>query len=132
MGSTTDVFAELTIPGDFTRFTNPYTPLAQWPGNDLRSLQRTILPILAAAFKKPTPAQKVPPRQALLGVKYLVGFQLMAKYGNHTSEMLHDMSIYPKRFCQHIKVFQHLRAGKAVKKMAEGLWNPMQEEKRLA
>jgi hypothetical protein len=89
-----------------------YSEVIQWQGKEMRNLGRGILGVLASALRHPTPAQQDPFRNALLCVRALVDFSLLAQYQSHTPDTLGYMERYLRDFHHHKHVFQEFRTSK--------------------
>ena len=77
-------------PG-FTRFDKAYSLVTQWSGKEMKALGRVIVPVLAATLLNPSASQKIPFTEALLCVKNLVYFHLMAQYRDYTEATIEYM-----------------------------------------
>jgi hypothetical protein len=96
-----------------------YREVTQWQGKEMRNLGRCILGVFASALRRPSPAQLVPFREAVLCVRALVDFSLMAQYRSHTPETLGYMEQYLKDFHRHKDVFQEFRSSKGAREEAD-------------
>ena len=96
-----------------------YREVTQWQGKEMRNLGRCILGVLASALRRPSPAQSGPFRQALLCVRALADFSLMAQYRSHTQETLGYMEQYLKDFHRYKEVFQEFRTTKRTREEAD-------------
>jgi hypothetical protein len=96
-----------------------YREVTQWQGKEMRNLGRCILGVLASSFRRPTPAQQSPFRDALRCVRALVDFSLMAQYQSHTEETLGYMEQYLKDFHRYKDVFQEFRTSKRTREEAD-------------
>ena len=67
-----------------TRFNKPYSQVTQCSGKEMKALGRVIVPVLTATHLKPSASQRIHFKEALLCVKNLVYFHLMAQYWYHT------------------------------------------------
>lgn len=118
-------------PG-FSPFRKPYTAIVQWQGKEFKMLGRTLLPILGATLHNPTADQRGPFREAILCVKGLIFFHLMAKYHSHTDRTIGYMERYLEDFHHHKEVFARFRANKMTKKSALELRHELSEELKTA
>ena len=107
-------------PG-FARFNKPYSQVTQWSGKEMKALGRVIVPVFAATLLNPSASQRIPFTEALLCVKNLVYFHLMAQYRYHTEATIEYMENYLEEFHRHKDVFSRFRASKSTKKVSEAL-----------
>ncbi|KAF8444341.1 hypothetical protein BGX38DRAFT_1143717 [Terfezia claveryi] len=79
------------FPG-FTRPNKAYRAVTQWQGKEMRNLLRVLLAIFTAALSRRTDAPAIATRhkaschKAILCVRYLTDFILIAQYTVHTPE----------------------------------------------
>ena len=107
-------------PG-FDRFNKPHSQATQWSGKQMKALGHENVPVLAVTLLNPSASQKIPFTEALLCVKNLLYFHLMAQYRYHTEAMIEYMEKYLGEF-QHLRdVFSRFRASKSAKKVSEAL-----------
>ena len=118
-------------PG-FSPFRKPYTEVTQWQGKELKMLGRTLLPILGATLQSPTAEQRGHFKQAILCVKGLIFFHLMAKYHSHTDRTIAYMESYLEDFHRHKEIFARFRANKMTKKSALELRQELSAELKIA
>jgi len=107
-------------PG-FTRFNKPYSQVTQWSGKEMKALGRVIVPVFAATHLKPLASQRIPFTEALLCIKNLVYFHLMAQYRYHTEATIEYLENLPEEFHRHKDVFSRLHSSKSTKKVWEAL-----------
>ena len=96
-----------------------YREVTQWQGKEMRNLGRCILGVLTSALRRPSPAQSGPFREAVLCVRALVDFSLMAQYRSHTPETLGYMKEYLRQFHRHKDIFQEFRTSKRMREEAD-------------
>jgi len=107
-------------PG-IARFNKPYSQVTQWSGKEMNTLGRVIVPVFAATLLNTSASQRIPFTEALLCVKNLVYFHLMAQYQYHTEATIEYMENYLEEFHCHKDVFCRFRASKSTKKVSEAL-----------
>ena len=107
-------------PG-FARFNKPYSQVTQWTGKEMKALGRVIFPVFVATLLNPLASQRIPFTEALLCIKNLVYFNLMAQYRYHTEATIEYMDNYLKEFHRHKNVFSRFRSSKSTKKVSEAL-----------
>jgi hypothetical protein len=107
-----------TYPGFFVP-KKAYREVTQWQGKEMRNLARCILGVLASALRRPTPAERGPFQKAILCVKALVDFSLIAQYRSHTLKTLEYMQGYLDDFYQYKDIFLEFRTSKRTRAGAE-------------
>ena len=107
-------------PG-FARFNKPSGQVMEWSGKEMKALGREIVPVFAATHLNPSASQRIPFTEALLCVKNLVYFHLMAQYRYHTEATIEYMENYLEEFHRHKDVFNRFRDSKSTKKVSEAL-----------
>jgi len=70
-------------PG-FTQFNKPFSVVTRRIGTVKNALRHVIFSVSAVTLLKPLASQRIPFTEALLCVKNIVYFHLMAHYRNHT------------------------------------------------
>ena len=71
-----------------------YRSVTQWQGKEMRNLARVLLGVFTASLSQPTDLQPLTPRQkdqahkAILCVRYLTDFILIAQYGVHSESSI--------------------------------------------
>jgi hypothetical protein len=80
----------------------------------MKALGRVIVPVFAATLLNLSASQRIPFTEALLCVKNLVYFHLMAQYRYHTEATIKSMDNYLEEFHRHKDVFCRFRASKTV------------------
>jgi thiaminase len=107
-------------PG-FAQFNKPYSQVMQWSGKEMKALGRVIVPAFAATLLNPLASQRIPFTEALLCIKNLVYFHLMAQYQYHTEATTEYMENYLEEFHRPKDVFSQFRASESAKKVSEAL-----------
>ena len=87
------------------RFNKPYTAVSQRQGKEMRALGRVLLPVFAATLSNPSAAEKNKFKDAILAVKAIIYFHLMAQYRSHTDATLQYMDDYLADFHRHKDAF---------------------------
>ena len=107
-------------PG-FTRPNKPYRSVSKWQGKEMRNLLRVILGVFTAALSRTSDLQPLSPQhnalaqQAILCVRYLSDFIILAQYRVHTENSIQSMVGYLKDFDKHKEVFLRVCANKSLK-----------------
>ena len=73
---------------------NAYREVTQWQGKEMQNLGRCLLGVLAVALPQPDSTQVIPFKRALVCVRALVDFNMMAQYRSHTDETMAYMEDY--------------------------------------
>jgi len=107
-------------PG-FARFNKPYSQVTQWRGKEMKAVGLMIVPVFAVTVLNPSASQRIPVTEALMCVKNLGYFHLMAQYQYHTEAMIEYMENYLEEFHCHKDVFSRFRASISTKKATEAL-----------
>ncbi|KAF8415574.1 hypothetical protein BGX38DRAFT_1074797, partial [Terfezia claveryi] len=89
------------FPG-FTRPNKAYRSVSQWQGKEMRNLLRVLLAVFAAAL---TSCHK-----AILCVRYITDFILIAQYKVHTPGTIQSMKDYLEDFHKYKELFLRFRA----------------------
>ena len=111
------------FPG-FTRPNKAYRSVTQWQGKEMRNLLRVLLGVFTAALSRTTDADPIAPRhkplchKAILCVRYITDYILIAQYQVHTPGTIQSMRDYLEDFHNHKDVFLRFRATKTVQTMA--------------
>jgi len=105
-------------PG-FVRFNKPYSQMMHWSCKEMKVLRRVIVPVFVATLSNPSASQRIPFKEALLCVKHLVYFRLMAQYWYHTEATIEYIENYVEEFHCHKDVFCPLRASNFTKNVLE-------------
>jgi len=87
----------------------------------MKALGCVIVPVFAVTLLNPSASQRIPFTEALLCVKNLVYFHLMAQYQYHTEATIEYMENYLEGLHRHKDVFSRFRASKSTKKVSEAL-----------
>ncbi|KAF8457357.1 hypothetical protein BDZ91DRAFT_645596, partial [Kalaharituber pfeilii] len=88
-----------------------YRSITQWTGKELRNVGKVILASFAAALRRtsdqerPTSGQIQEFHQAILCIRYLTDFCLMAQYKVHTSSTIGYMNYYLQCFHRYKDIF---------------------------
>jgi len=77
-------------PG-FTRFIKPSCQVTQWSGTETKALGRVIVPVFAVTLSKHSVSHRIPSTDALLCIKNIEYFHLMAQYRYHTEATIQYM-----------------------------------------
>jgi hypothetical protein len=97
---------------DFLKFNKTYAVVSQWTGKEMRALGRILLRVFSAALWGPTSSEKPKFTQAILCVKAMIHFDLMAQYRSHTDSTIQYMEEYLDEFHHHKDVFHQYRRAK--------------------
>jgi len=120
-----DIFSQLwaMMPpcSGFTQFNKPCSQVMQWSGKEMKALGRVVVPVFVAIFSMHLASQRIPLKEALLSVKNLVYFHLMAWYRYHTEATIEYMEKYPDVYHLHKDVFSRFCASESTKKVSESL-----------
>ncbi|KAF8441952.1 hypothetical protein BGX38DRAFT_1144152 [Terfezia claveryi] len=98
------------FPG-FTRPNKAYRAVTQWQGKEMRNLLQVLLAVFTAALSRRTDAPAIATRhkaschKAILCVRYLTDFILIAQYTVHTPGTIQSMRDYLQDFHKHKEVF---------------------------
>ena len=123
-------------PG-FTRPNKAYRSVSQWQGKEMRNLLRVLLGVFAASLSRTSgvkplsPTNKALAYEAILCVRYLTDFIILAQYKIHTSESIKNMRDYLADFHKYKEVFLRFRATKAAKNVAREASRDLRSEQRL-
>ena len=123
-------------PG-FTRPNKAYRSVTQWQGKEMRNLLRVILGVFAASLSRTSDAPPLNTRlrtlsnKAILCVRYISDFILLAQYKTHTPGSIQSMKDYLEDFHKYKEVFLRFRATKAVKHAAKEAAREFRSEQRL-
>jgi hypothetical protein len=90
----------------------------QWSGKEMQALRSVVVPGFAATLSNPSASERIPFTEALLCVKNLVYFYLMAQYHYHTEATIEYMENYQEEFHSHKDVFSQFHTSRSHK---EGL-----------
>src|SRR5258706_2335323 len=110
-------------PG-FTQPKKSYRSVTQWQGKEMRNLGRAILGAFTAALcqtadvPKTTAKQKLHFCEAILCIRYLTDFSLIAQYRQHTPGSIQSMKDYLRDFHHHKSIFLRFRVGKVIRNTA--------------
>ena len=113
------------FPG-FTRPTKAYRSVSQWTGKEMRNLLRVILGVFTASLSRTSDVAPLSPRnkplahKAILCVRYITDFIILAQYKIHTTDSIKSMNDYLQDFHKYKEVFLQFRANKAAKTAARG------------
>lgn len=77
-------------PG-FAQFNKPYCQVTQWSGEKIRTLSCAIVPVFAVTLLNLSASQRIPCTEALLCIKILEYFHLVACYWYHPEATIEDM-----------------------------------------
>jgi len=87
----------------------------------MKALGHVIVPVFAVTLLYPLASQRIPFTEALLSVKNLVYFHLLAQYRYHTEAMIEYMEIYLEEFHCPKDVISQFRTSKSTMKVLEAL-----------
>jgi len=107
-------------PG-FARFNKPYIQVTQWSVKEMNVLRRVIVPASVATLSNCLVSRKIPFTEALLCVKNIVYFHLLAQYQYHTEAMIRYMENYLEEFHCQKDSFSPFCASKSSTKVSEAL-----------
>ena len=105
-------------PG-FARFNKPYGQVMQWSGKEKKALGRVIVPVFAATLLNSSASNRIPFTEALLCVKNLLYFHLMAQYWYHTETIIQYMENYLEEFHRHEDGLSRFRTSESTKTVSE-------------
>jgi len=105
----------------FTRFNKPYSQVMQWSVNKMKWLGRVVVPVFVATLSTPSMSQRFPFTDALLCIKNLVFFHLMAQYQCHTEATIKYMEKCLEEFHHHKDIFSRFCISKSATKVSEAL-----------
>jgi hypothetical protein len=103
----------------FTRFNKPYSQVMQWSVKEMKGLGCVIVPVFATTLLNTLASQTIPFTAALLCVKNLVYFHLIAQYRYHTEAMIEYMENYLEQFLRHNDDLSRYWASKSTKQVSE-------------
>ena len=112
----------------YPRFTRPnkaYRSVTQWQGKEMKNLLYMILGEFTASLSETTDLRPLSARnksfaqKAILSVRYITDFILLAPYQVHTTGSIQSIKDYLGDFHQHKEVFRRFRANKAVNNLAK-------------
>jgi len=89
----------------------------------MKQLGHVIVPVFSATLLNPSDSQWILFTEALLCVKNLAYFHLMAQYRYQTEVIIEYMDNYLEEFYFHKDVFSQFRASKSTMKVSEALKN---------
>jgi len=121
------------FPG-FTRPNKAYRSVTQWQGKEMRNLPRVLLGVFTAALSRTTDADPIAARhkplchKAILRVRYITDYILIAQYQVPTHGSIQSMKDYREDFHKHKEVFLHFRETKSVKSAAKQTSKGLREE----
>ncbi|KAF8414436.1 hypothetical protein EV426DRAFT_579176 [Tirmania nivea] len=110
---------------EFTRPNKAYRSISQWQGKEMRNLLRVLLGVFTAVLSQTTDItpivsrHKSSCRKAILCVRYITDFMLMAQYQTHTLGTIQSMKDYLSDFHEYKDVFLRFHATKATKNAAK-------------
>jgi len=83
---------------DFAQFNKPHCEVTQSSGEVIEALGHIIVPMFAVTLLNPFECQRIPFSEALLCVKNLANFHLIAQYLYHTKPMIENMEKHLDKF----------------------------------
>jgi len=107
-------------PG-LAQFNKPYSQVMEWSGKEINELGCVMFPVIAATLLNPSVCERILFTGALLCVKNLVHFHLMAQYRYHTEATIECMENHLEEFHCQKDVFSRFRASKSTKNVLEAL-----------
>jgi multisubunit Na+/H+ antiporter MnhG subunit len=116
----------------FTRFNKPYSQVMQWSVKEMKGLGCVIVPVFATTLLNTLASQTIPFTAALLCVKNLVYFHLIAQYRYHTEATIQYMENHLEQFHRHKDVFSRFGASKSTKKVLGALKKQLTLDKHEA
>jgi len=111
----------LAYPGNY-KPQKPYRSWSQVQGKQMRVILRVLLAVFTAAFHRKTNVPQVTGGQqqefkkAILWVRYITDFGLIARYHSHTDSTVKYMHTYLRKFHESKDVFLRYRAGKKARR----------------
>jgi len=105
----------------FSQFNKPYSQVTQCSGKEMKALRHMIVPVFAATLSNPLARLRIPFTAALLCVKDLVNFHLMAQCGYHTETTIEYMENWLMEFRHQEDLFSRFHASKSTKMVSEAL-----------
>jgi len=129
-----DIWAQMpAYPGNHVPH-KPYRSLSQVQGKEMRAILRVLLAVFMAALHRKTNVPQVTGGQqqefkkAILCVRYITDFGLIARYHSHTDSIVKYMRTYLRKFYESKDVFLRYRAGKKAQRRAEDISKQLTEE----
>jgi len=116
-------------PG-FTRFNKPCSQVTQWSGKEMKALASVIVPVFETTYLNPSVSERIPFTEALLCIKNIVYFHLMAQYRYHTEATIEYMENYMEEFHSHKDVYSWFSSSKSTKKVLEALKKKLTVDKQ--
>jgi hypothetical protein len=93
--------------------------VTQWRGKVTKQLRCVIVPVFAVTLLNSLVSHWILFTDALLYIKDLVHFHLMAQYRYHTKATIDDMENYLKEFHRHKDAFRRFRASQSTQNVLE-------------
>jgi hypothetical protein len=93
----------------------------QWSGEKMKAHGRLLHPVSAANLLNPSANQRIPFTEALLCIKNLVYFHLMAQYRYHTEATIEYIENYLEEFHCQKDIFSRFCSSKSTKKVLDTL-----------
>jgi hypothetical protein len=90
---------------DFASFNKPYSQVTQWSGKEMKAFGHMIFAGFLANLLNASASQRFPFTEALLCIKKLVYFHLIAQYRYHTEATIAYMENYLEEFHYQKDVF---------------------------
>ena len=109
--------------------TKAYREVTQWQGKEMRNLGRCLLGVLAVALRRPDSTQVQPFKRALICVRSLLDFTMMAQYRSHTLETIGYMEQYAEKFHETKDIFLEFRVSKRTQAKADELRKDLRRER---
>ena len=125
----------------FPRFSPPnkaYHFITQWQGQEMRNLLRVILGVFTASISRTTDVAPLSPRnnalaqKAILCIRYLTDFMILAQYRVHTSASMQSLNDYLIDLHKQKDVFLWFRAPKSINSAVKEASRDLRSQQRLA
>jgi len=101
------------------RFNKQLSMVMQSSGKEMKALGRVIFPCFAATILHPLASQRIPFTDALLSIKNIVYFHLIAQYQYHTQAKIEYMEDSLAEIDYHKDVLSRFCASKSTKMVSE-------------
>ena len=107
-----DAWKTLPLYPGFFSPKKAYREITQWQGKEMRNLGRCLLGVLAMTLRQPDSTQGIRFKRALVCVRVLIDFNMMAQYRSHTSDTITYMEDYLDQFHLIKDIFLEFRVSK--------------------
>jgi len=105
----------------FARFNKPYTQVTKWSGKEMKAPGCVIVPVFAPTLVNPLASRRIPFTEALLCIKNIVYFHVMAQYWYHIEATIEYMEIHLEEIHLHKYDFSQFSTSKSTMKVSEAL-----------